>query len=425
MLYGIIGYLIIAAMMFLLLKGKVIPTVVFVTVPAIGALLAGFSPTELMGFIKAGIGTTSGNAVLFLFSVCYFSMMSEVKAFDPLINVLVRRAGNHVVLITVATSIVAFIAHLDGATATTFLVTIPTFLPIYKKMKMSPFTLLLITGYSYIAMNMVPWGGPTARMAVVLNMDVNDLWRMLIPYQIACVALAITVSVFVGLLAKKRGAGCDIAELQTSEHEKIPRKTWINIGVTVALLVSLFVFKFPSAPVFMIGFALALLINFKTTKDQEAILAKITPPAFTVASTMLGSGVFVGVINNTPMLEQMTQLLLNVIPSFMGKYLMFIMAPLSEILTMIFDADSFYYGIVPLVIGVGEKFSIAATEMSIAMMIGQQATNICVPMLGTVYLACNLAGVELGENIKRNYVPLFCYGLMMILLAFVMGVLHV
>ena len=70
------------------------------------------------------------------------------------------------------------------ALAVTFLLSIPALLPLYKALNMNKYLLLLLA-LSAAIMNMVPWGGPMARVATVLKVkSVNELWYGLIPIQI-------------------------------------------------------------------------------------------------------------------------------------------------------------------------------------------------------------------------------------------------
>ena len=122
---ALVGFIMIAVIVFLLLKGKMSPIVVLTVIPTVAALILGFGPLEVADFIKEGIGTTTSNGILFIFSVIYFGVMSDTGMFDVIVNFLVKRAGNSVIAVTVATAIIATIAHLDGTTATTVLITIP------------------------------------------------------------------------------------------------------------------------------------------------------------------------------------------------------------------------------------------------------------------------------------------------------------
>ena len=56
---ALIGFAMIVAIVFLLLKGKMSPIVVLTLIPAIAALLLGFGPVEIADFIKDGVQTTT------------------------------------------------------------------------------------------------------------------------------------------------------------------------------------------------------------------------------------------------------------------------------------------------------------------------------------------------------------------------------
>ena len=108
---ALIGFLMIALIVILLLKGKMSPIVVLALIPAAAALILGHGPQEVAGFIKDGIGTTTSNGILFIFSVIYFGVMSDTGMFDVIVNFLIRRAGNNVIAVTVATAIKIGRAH--------------------------------------------------------------------------------------------------------------------------------------------------------------------------------------------------------------------------------------------------------------------------------------------------------------------------
>ena len=83
------------------------------------------------------------------------------------------------IAVTVVTALIATIAHLDGTTAVTVLITIPAMYPVYKKMNIDSRILLCLTGACMGVMNLLPWGGPTARAATVLAMDATEVWHRL------------------------------------------------------------------------------------------------------------------------------------------------------------------------------------------------------------------------------------------------------
>ncbi len=90
---ALVGFIMIALIVALLLKGKMSPIVVLALIPTVAALILGYNPKDVAGFIKEGIGTTTSNGILFIFSVIYFGVMSDTGMFDVIVNFLVKRAG--------------------------------------------------------------------------------------------------------------------------------------------------------------------------------------------------------------------------------------------------------------------------------------------------------------------------------------------
>lgn len=86
MIYAIVGYAIIILMMFMILKKKATPAFCFSILPVVGALICGFSFPEILEFINKGMGSVWKTAILFIFSVCYFSIMNDAGLFEPLVK---------------------------------------------------------------------------------------------------------------------------------------------------------------------------------------------------------------------------------------------------------------------------------------------------------------------------------------------------
>ena len=87
-------------------------------------------------FIQPGVEGVHGTAALFIFSVLFFGIMTDAGMFDKIIGKLMKKVGSNVIGVAVMTCLIAMIAHLDGAGAATFLITVPAMLPVYKKLGM-------------------------------------------------------------------------------------------------------------------------------------------------------------------------------------------------------------------------------------------------------------------------------------------------
>ncbi|MGW8115198.1 SLC13 family permease [Caproicibacterium sp. NSD3] len=151
-----IGFILMIILMVVLIKSWVSPPVAFISLPLIAALIAGYSVEQIGGFVGDGMKSMLGTAILFVFSISYFTMMDEIGLFDPIINFLTKKAG----MIVVAILLTTFIAHLDGSGATTFLIVVPAFLSIIKRIGFRKEALLAIMCGPYAVMNNFAVGRP-------------------------------------------------------------------------------------------------------------------------------------------------------------------------------------------------------------------------------------------------------------------------
>ena len=158
---AVLGFATVITIIVLLLKNVTVPSLAFVGVStvttAILVLTGTFTVKEMGDFIKAGVLGVHGTAALFIFSVLFFGIMTDAGMFDKIIGKLMQKVGSNVVGVAVMTCFIAMIGHLDGGGASTFLITVPAMLPIYKKLGMRPTTLMLICVSAMGVMNLLPW----------------------------------------------------------------------------------------------------------------------------------------------------------------------------------------------------------------------------------------------------------------------------
>ena len=432
---AIIGFLMVAVIIYCLLQSKATPAPIFIVTPIVAAVAAGASFQEIAKFIQQGVAITMPIAVLFIFSIIYFSVMSDVGLFDPFVNFLVKKAGSNVVAVTIATALVATIAHLDGALASTLLITIPAMLPIYKKLNMRPVVLLVIIGAAMSIMNLLPWGGPVARTAAITKTDITLLWHSLIPLQVVGMVIVVAFAAFMGMLEKKRGAGYvsdaaggaaqDAVVDPKAEALKRPKLLWFNTLLTAAVIGLLCFTKIPLYAAFMVGLALALIVNYPKIEDQNGRIKAHSANALGMASILLASGIFLGVLSGTKMLTAMANALIAIIPDFMGPYLHLVMGALAVPIGMLLGTDSYFFGLVPLAMGVGAKYGIEPSNMANAMLIGKNFGVLTTPHAATTFLGIGLAGVELKEHLKFCTPWLWALSLVSLLTAIVMGIVRI
>ena len=175
MFQAIVGFVMVIALVYCLITKKLLPPIAFVLFPVIAALICGFSITDIGTYAGKGISGMVSTVSLFVFSISFFSLMSDAGIFDIIVNRLTKAAGKNITAIMIATALIAVVGHLDGSGATTYIITTTAMLPIFKRMNLDKRALMLITSLAIGVMNLVPWGGPTMRAATVLEMTPSDL----------------------------------------------------------------------------------------------------------------------------------------------------------------------------------------------------------------------------------------------------------
>ena len=417
---ALLGFATVIAVIVLLLRNVTVPALAFVSVSTITAAIlvatGAFTLDEMADFIKEGVKGVHGTAILFIFSVLFFGVMTDAGMFDKIIGALMKKVGNNVIGVTLMTCLIAIIGHLDGGGASTFLITIPAMLPVYKRLHMRRETLLLICVTSMGVMNLLPWGGPTMRAASVLGVESNDLWSQIVPMQVVGLVLAVGTAIFWGFQEKKRIAKLgdaaveDASKYDDSDSEEKnnelarPKNFIFNVILTLAVIIVLVMDIFPSYYVFMVGCALGILVNYRGKKLQNSIIKSHAASGLTMASTIMCAGVFLGVLSKSGIMEKMAIMMAGVIPASMGKFLPVIIGVLSVPLALLFDTDSYFYGLLPVLISVGNQFGVNPAHIAIAMVVCRNCATFISPVAPATYLGIGLAGVEIKDHIK------YCFG---------------
>lgn len=437
---ALLGFATIIAIIVLLLRNVTVPALAFVGVSTITTailVLTGTYTVEEMGdFIASGVSGVHSTAALFIFSVLFFGIMSDVGMFDRIINALMKKVGTNVVGVAVMTCVIAMIGHLDGGGASTFLITIPAMLPVYKRLKMRPTTLLLICVTAMGVMNLLPWGGPTMRSASVLNVDANVLWMQLMPMQGVGILIAFATAFFWGNVEKRRGAGInstlvvdygDLEEQSDASNQNSdlarPHLFWFNLILTLVVIVALIFLKIPSYCTFMIGCVIALFVNYPGAKLQNKIIKSHSAAGLMMASTILAAGVFLGVLEDSQIMNHMANVLASFIPTSMGRFLPIIIGVLSVPLTLLFCTDSYFYGLLPVLIGVGDAFGVDPSHTAIAMVVCRNCATFISPVVPATFLGVGLAGVEIKDHIKNSFFWIWGVSLVCLLSGLVLGVI--
>lgn len=433
MYLAILGYLLIIIMMAGLLKGKLTPVVAFVVLPIIFGLLAGFTPFQLGDFVKEGVPKTLSATALALFATAYFAIMTEEGLFDPVVSFLSKKAGGNVVAIMIITVIIAAISHMDTGMTSTILVTIPAMLPLYRQFKIKPEYLFLLMSQSIAVVNLLPHGGGMIRMSSVSGLEISQMFRNVAPVLAIMLVYNIGCAFFFGKKEQRRiAAGVEHATYGEAEDKEVVLKDveltwryWANLGVTIALLGLMFEGTLPGYFVFMTGLALALLINYRSTKEQNATLKRVAEKAYPIALVMLASGVLVGIMSGTGMLTEMANVIVSLIPEAFRRFYGVIVGIVSLPFSFALGADGFYYGLSPLFLEVGTSYGFTALSLASIMMLARDALGTITPVSAVTYLAPGLLGKELPVFIKFSLKYLVLFFAIELVLCILFGILPI
>ncbi|CAD5896423.1 MULTISPECIES: CitMHS family transporter [Carnobacterium] len=427
----IIGFVLIVSIVYLLISGKASPIVVFTILPLVAAGIAGTSLVKLGEFVSTGVASMVTTASLFAFSIAFFGLMNDVGAFDIIVNPLLKVMGNNVFAVMAITVTIAIIGHLDGAGASTALITIPPMLPLYKKMKIRPTTLLLLLASSVGAMNIMPWAGPTIRAATVIGESANTIWRGIIPMQFISIALTFGLAFIMSRIEVKRGAGMsdsDFAELKQNTginkaEVQVPKSILIfDVVLVFATIAALVADLLPANVTFMIAFSLALVLNVKDTKQQSKMIKRYGESAMPMIMTLFAVGIFLGVLQGTGMIESMAGGIIQALPKALGPVIHIVVSIFSVPLILFLGTDSFYFGVLPIVTEVAGNYGVDAMSVARVMLVTENVGLMISPAIAVTYLACGLAGVELKDHIKANFKWLWGLSIVLLIIMVILGI---
>lgn len=432
----LIGLLIIITIVALLMTGKSNPILAMSIIPLIGALIAGFSISEISTFFEAGMMKVTKVAVMFLFAILFFSILKELHIFDPMIRHLVKLTRGNVVLVAMMTALIAAIVHLDGSGAATFLIIIPALLPLYKKLGMSPYLMLLLMAGSMGIMNMVPWGGPLGRASAVTGIEASILWQNIIPVQIVGIIGMMAFAAIMGLREKKRIQAAaingttpfeqdytlsDLAEDTDDREARKPKNFWFNIALILISIICLAFGLFSAPYVFMIALSLVLLVNFPRPRQQVEVISRHAPQALNMVAIIFAAGAFLGILSESGMLKAIALDLIHILPPTWVGSLHIAVGLLGVPLDIFTSTDAYYFALLPVIGEVTATAGVSIDSVIYAMAIGNNAGTFVSPFSPATWLAMGLAGTDMGKHLKYSFGWIWLVGLFVVAVGYFMG----
>ncbi|HHH8135920.1 TPA: CitMHS family transporter [Streptococcus pyogenes] len=434
MLLTMLAYAMIIVFMYVVMKKKMTPFTALVMIPlimTIAVILTGSADfnadakfvafvgdggiakdlTAIGPMVMYGINNTAKTGIMLLFAILFFSVMLDAGLFDPITEKMIRFAKGDPMKVLIATAVVAAAVSLNGDGTTTTLICCSAFLPIYKKLDMKIMNLGVLIILQNTIMNLLPWGGPTARAMSVLGVG-PEILGYLAPGMILSLLYVICwVAPSMGRKERARLGVIDLSEEDMRQLTDItdpdtlfirrPKNFVFNAILTIGLITWLVAGSFNKsiamAPLllFAVGTCIALMVNYPVLKDQSKRIGDNAGDAVQVVILVFAAGIFMGLFQGSGMASALAQSFAT-IPKQLAGFWGLVIALVSAPGTFFISNDGFYYGILPVLAEAGAEYGFSNMAMALASLMGQ-AFHLLSPLVAFIYLLLRLTGLDMGE----------------------------
>ena len=425
------GFAMITLFMYLIMSKRMTAMNALVLIPIIFAVGLGFHDAKLGKMMFDGVKKVAPTGIMICFAILFFGVMIDAGLFDPIIKKILKSVKGDPMKVCVGTAVLAAFISLDGDGSTTYLVTCSAMMAVHRKLGIRPIILPALALLENSVMNIIPWGGPTGRVLASLGVESSQVFVPMIPGMVLGTLFVCFMGYRWGVQERTRLGKLELEHagdfsMNSEDPEaaalKRPEKFWINAALVAVLMVCLIMEVLPLAILFIIGTALALMINYKN-KEQQARIAANGANATPVVTMVFAAGIFMGILADTKMIDAMAKIIIAAVPESMGAHFPVITALISLPGTFFMTNDAFYFGVLPVLAKAAATYGVDAAEMGRAALIGQGA-HLLSPLVPSTYLLVGLNKVEFGDLQKFALLPAIGVSMIWLATAILLGHIH-
>lgn len=425
---AVLGFATIIIFLYVTMTKKLSIQSALIGISVIAAIIGGFG-SDIGKMMIAGVIKVTPSAMIPIFAVIYFGIMIDAGLFDPMVNRILKLVKGDPVKITIGAAVLAMLVSLDGDGTTTFIISVSAMLPITTKLKMNPLILPFAVGMAAGVMNPLPWSGPTTRVMAVLHADSSAIFTPIVPAMAVGIAWVLFACYYVGKKERKRLGVMHIDEhtfdgLGEDQSAKRPQLFWFNCILTVLMIVVLLMDIMPMATIFMIGFALAITVNYPNLEEQTKRLKAYAGEVLMIVTLIFSAGCFTGILSETKMITEMAKTLVSLIPEHMGSLLPLSVAVTSMPLSLVFPTDAYYFGVLPVIYEMAASLGIDPVQIGRAAVLGQMTVGFPVsPLAAATLVLISVSRVNLIDHQKFMFFWAFGTTLIMTVVCYLTGAL--
>lgn len=423
-----LGFATIIVFLYTTMTKKLSIQTALISIPVIAAIIGGFG-IDIGKMMIDGVIKVTPSAMIPIFAVIYFGVMIDAGLFDPMVNKILKLVKGDPVKITIGAAILAMLVSLDGDGTTTFIISVSAMLPITTKLKMNPLILPFAVGMAAGVMNPLPWSGPTTRVMAVLQTDASTVFTPIVPAMAAGIAWVLFACYYIGKKERNR-----LGVMQIDEHTfdglgedpsaKRPQLFWFNFILTVIMIIVLLMDIMPMATIFMMGFALAMIVNYPNLEEQTKRLKAYSAEVLMIVTLIFSAGAFTGILSETKMITEMAKTLVSLIPEHMGSLLPLSVALTSVPLSLVFPTDAYYFGVLPVIYEMAASLGIDPVQIGRAAVLGQMTVGFPLsPLAAATLVLISVSRVNLVEHQKFMFLWAMGTTLVMTVVCYLTGAL--
>ena len=117
----------------------------------------------------------------------------------------------------------------------------------------------------------------------------------------------------------------------------------------------------------------------------------------------------------------LANLISTALPASLGKHLHLLLCALAVPLALFFDTDSYFYGMLPIMLGIGQAFGLEALPIAITMQILRLSATFICPMTAALLLATGMADVPIRNHIRASALYVWSFSFLCLMFAIFIG----